>query len=555
LGIKIANSIDVTRSKAKKQLSPLIPSLKTRTEDKKHYDVSKGFLEELGVNGQQFKTLFDRLPQGIALYKMVYDPKGDPNDFILLESNKMYNNINYFKRDHIGKNATEFNPKIKNDNTNWIGVFGRVANTCTPEHFETYCETEDKWYQIYLYSPKKSFFVSVFMDITHQKKQATRDFEEQKKSEQKLSFSEKKYRRLYETTQDGIMARDLQGKMIDCNQAYAKMLGYSKKELRNLTVRDLLPEKWHEQREEVVNKVLQTGRSIVFEREYKRKDSSVFPASVRTWRLTDGKGKVIGIWSSVRDITEQKDSQKNLEKYANVLKKIIKDRTKQLKDSERLVAIGQTAGMVGHDLRNPLQTVIGELYLAKKEVESLAENEVKNNLNESIQVIEEQAVYMDKIVSDLQAFVQPIRVDKKPFYLQELVSEILASVMTPSNITVKIQINDDFPQIKADLHLIKRVLINLVTNSVQAMPKGGTLTLTGKVTPRGQVLVTVKDTGVGIPNAIKNQIFTPLFTTKPRGQGFGLAVCKRVIEAHGGTITFESTAGKGAEFTIQFPAN
>jgi signal transduction histidine kinase len=67
--------------------------------------------------------------------------------------------------------------------------------------------------------------------------------------------------------------------------------------------------------------------------------------------------------------------------------------------------------------------------------------------------------------------------------------------------------------------------------------------------------VTVKDAGVGIPDHIKRQIFTPLFTTKSRGQGFGLAVCKRVIEAHGGTITFESTAGKGAEFTIQLPAN
>ncbi|HEX7482117.1 MAG TPA: ATP-binding protein, partial [Candidatus Bathyarchaeia archaeon] len=355
--------------------------------------------------------------------------------------------------------------------------------------------------------------------------------------------------------QDGIMARDLQAGMIDCNLAYAKMLGYTKKELRSLAVHELLPEKWHKQREEIVHKVLQTGKSIVFEREYKRKDGSVFPASVRTWRLTDGKGKVIGIWSTVRDITEQKNSQKNLEKYADVLKKIIEDRTKQLKDSERLAAIGQTAGMVGHDLRNPLQTVIGELYLAKKEVESLVESEVKNNLNESIQAIEEQAVYMDKIVSDLQAFVQPVRVDKKPFSLKELANEILALVITPNNITVKMQIKDDFPQIKADLHLIKRVLINLVTNSVQAMPDGGTLTLTGQVNPQGQVFVTVKDTGVGIPNAIKNQIFTPLFTTKPRGQGFGLAVCKRVIEAHGGTISFESTAGKGTEFTIHFPAN
>jgi len=393
------------------------------------------------------------------------------------------------------------------------------------------------------------------MNITQQKKKKARELERQKKSEQQLSFSEKKYRRLYETTQDGIMARDLQGKMIDCNLAYAKMLGYTKKELKNLAVQQLLPEKWHQQREEIVNKVLLTGRSIVFEREYQRKDGTVFPASVRTWRLTDGKGKAIGIWSIVRDITEQKASQRNLEMYADVLKKIIEDRTKQLKDSERLAAIGQTAGMVGHDLRNPLQTITGELYLAKGEVDSLAEGDVKSNLQESIHVIEEQAAYMDKIVSDLQAFVQPVRIDKKPINLKELVANVLALVATPNSITVQSRIQEDFPQIKADLQLLKRVLINLVTNSVQAMPDGGKLTLTGQVNPDGQVLISVRDTGVGIPDALKNQIFTPLFTTKPRGQGFGLAVCKRVIEAHGGTISFESTAGKGTKFTIQFPTS
>jgi two-component system sensor kinase FixL len=511
-------------------------------------------LEELGVNSRQLKFLFDKLPQGVAIYKMVYNQKGEPVDFTLLESNSMYDEIHYFKRERIGKFATEFNPKTKDVPTDWISVYGRVADTCLPESFETYCESENKWYQIYIYSPKKTFFVSLFMDITEQKKRVAHEFEKQKKSEQQLSFSEKKYRRLYETTQDGIMARDLAGKMIDCNLAYAKMLGYTKKELKHLSINDLLPEKWREQREKIVDKVLQTGHSILFEREYKRKDKSVFPASVRTWRLTDGKGKVIGIWSIVRDITEQKDLQKNLEKHADVLKEIIEERTKQLKDSERLAAIGQTAGMVGHDLRNPLQTITGELYLAKGDVDLLAESEAKNNLQESIHVIEEQAAYMDKIVSDLQAFVQPIRIDKKPIDLNGLVSSVLAIVATPSNITVKTQIKKDCPQIKADLQLLKRVLINLVTNSVQAMPDGGILTLTGQVNSDGQVLIAVRDTGVGIPEKIKNQIFTPLFTTKPRGQGFGLAVCKRVIEAHGGTIGFESTAGKGAEFTIQFPA-
>ena len=342
--------------------------------------------------------------------------------------------------------------------------------------------------------------------------------------------------------------------MIDCNLAYAKMLGYSKKELRNLTIKQLLPEKWLEQREKIVKKVLKTGHSLVFEREYKRKDGSVFPASVRTWRLTNGKGKVVGIWSIVRDITEQKELQRNLENQADYLKKIIEDRTKQLKDSERLVAIGQTAGMVGHDLRNPLQTVIGELYLAKNEVTTLADGEVKRNLQESIHVIEEQAVYMDKIVSDLQAFVQPIKIDKKPFSLKELVSSVLSSVAIPSNVVMQTQI-DDFPQIKGDLQLLKRVLINLVTNAVQAMVDGGKLTITGHVNLEEQAVISVQDTGIGIPEAIKRQIFTPLFTTKPRGQGFGLAVCKRVIEAHCGTINFESIERKGAKFTIQFPAN
>ncbi len=552
-GIKIVSSIDVAQSKACRQGSPLIHTSQTPIKVKKRIDVNKDFLEELGVNSQQFKILFDNLPQGVALYKMIYDQQGKPVDYILLESNMVYDDIHYFKRERIGQKATEFNPKIKYDKMGWIALYGKVATTGVPEYFETYCKPDDKWYEIYIYSPKKTFFVSVFMDINDQKKRFAKEIEEQKKSEQKLSFSEKKYRRLYETSQDGIMARDLKGNMVDCNQAYAKMLGYSRKELEHLPVQRCLPAKWHEQRDRIVKKVLQTGRSIVFEREYRRKDGSVFPASVRTWRLTDGKGKVVGIWSTVRDITEQKERQKNLQDQADYLQKVVEDRTKQLKDSERLAAIGQTAGMVGHDLRNPLQTITGELYLAKTEISSLGEGEVRSNLQESIHLIEEQAAYMDKIVSDLQAFVQPIKIDKKPFSLKELVSNVLKSVAKPANVTVRTRIVDA-PQIKADLQLLKRVLINLVTNSIQAMPDGGKLTLSGQINQDGQVSLSVQDTGVGIPDATKNQIFTPLFTTKPRGQGFGLAVCKRVIEAHSGTISFESKVGKGTKFTIQFPA-
>jgi len=555
-GNTTANSIDLTQPKPDNQTNRFISSPKiSSSQDIEDGGNSRDLLEDLGISNLQFRSLFDNLPQGVALYKMVFDKDGVPVDFILLESNKAYDDIHFFKRERIGKKATELDPNIKNGSVDWLCFYGKVAATCVPEQLETYFEPKDKWYQIYAYSPKKTYFVSVFMDITEQKKKNAMELSEEEKWEQQLFLSEKRYRKLYETSQDGIMERDLKGRMVDCNKAYAKMLGYSKNELRLMTAQQLIPEKWHEQREKTVNKVLQTGRSIVFEREYKRKDGTVFPASVRTWPSTDAKGKVIGIWSIVRDITEQKEYQKNLLDHANDLEKIVEDRTKQLKDSERLAAIGQTAAMVGHDLRNPLQSITGELYLAKSEVETLPQGEVKNNLAESIQIIEEQSAYMDKIVSDLQAFVRPIRIDKQPISLTELVAAVLASVAIPENIKMNMDMKTDFPKVKADAQLLKRVLINLVTNAVQAMPDGGELTVSAELNSQNQAVVAVQDTGVGIAEKIKNQIFTPLFTTKPRGQGFGLAVCKRVIEAHGGSINFESQEGKGAKFTIQFPAN
>jgi len=531
-------SIDVTQQKANTKISTSPNFLKSQQSQ---IDENRRLFKNLGKK-PEIASLFKRMPQGLALHKILCDKNGTPVDFVTLEVNKAYERILGLKKEKIvfQKTAKDYPLTILSPKS-WLEIYSEVASTGKPKLFEACSKTKDNYYQVYVYSMKSGYFVSMFLNITARKK-----------AEEELRSTEKRYRRLYETTQDGIMARDLKGKMIDCNPAYAKMLGYSKKELRNLSIQGLLPEKWHEQREKVVNKIVQTGHSIVFEREYRRKDGSVFPASVRSWRLTDGKGKVIGVWSIVRDITEQKEHQKNLEKNTNILQRIIDERTKQLKNSERLAAIGQTAGMVGHDLRNPLQTITGELYLAKAEVNSLEAGTAKANLQDSLRIIEEQANYMDKIVSDLQAFVQPIKIDKVPFSLKELVTAVIESITIPPNIKVKTRIPRGFPQIKADFQLLKRVLINLVTNSVQAMPEGGKITLTAKVDSEGHVLISVKDTGIGIPEEIKPQIFTPLFTTKPRGQGFGLAVCKRVIEAHGGTISFESKKSKGTKFTIQF---
>ena len=182
----------------------------------------------------------------------------------------------------------------------------------------------------------------------------------------------------------------------------------------------------------------------------------------------------------------------------------------------------------------------------------MPDSEQKTNIIESMDAIEEQITYMDKIVSDLQAFVRPVEVHKQEVNLKQLIIGILAQINIPKNVETNIKI-DDALAADADPQLLKRVFINLVTNAVQAMPKGGELTIKAQTIGQGQVKIVVEDTGEGISDEIKPKIFTPLFTTKPKGQGFGLAVCKRVIEAQGGTISFESQVGKGTAFTMSLP--
>ena len=123
----------------------------------------------------------------------------------------------------------------------------------------------------------------------------------------------------------------------------------------------------------------------------------------------------------------------------------------------------------------------------------------------------------------------------------------------PENVKVTVKIEPDARKVVADSTIINRIMYNLVTNAVQAMPKGGKLTIRTYKEAK-DVIIAVKDTGVGIPETVKGKLFTPMFTTKSKGQGFGLAVIKRMTEALGGTVSFESQEGKGTTFTVRLPS-
>jgi diguanylate cyclase (GGDEF)-like protein/PAS domain S-box-containing protein len=149
-------------------------------------------------------------------------------------------------------------------------------------------------------------------------------------AEEQLRRSEERYRTLYESSRDGIVAANLESRITECNQPYAEMLGYSREELKRLRHQKITPSKWHAFNEDVFREVMERGYSYEFEQEYIRKDGKVFPVSLRTWRIDDETGNPVGMYSVVRDITERKRAEEALRRAHDDLEVRVQERTAEL---------------------------------------------------------------------------------------------------------------------------------------------------------------------------------------------------------------------------------
>jgi PAS domain S-box-containing protein len=242
----------------------------------------------------------------------------------------------------------------------------------------------------------------------------------------------------------------------------------------------------------------------------------------------DADGKLVEVNGCWTDITELKEMEQ------------------RLKQAERLAGIGEAAAMVGHDLRNPLQGITGAAYVLRTHEGSLSEEG-----REMLHVIEDGIERSDKIINDLLTYSGELHLELSTINAKMLIDQTLAGMKIPENINV-VNNAENHPAVQVDVEKMQRVCVNLIKNAVDAMPNGGALTITSTDSD-GNLLVSFKDTGEGISEEILGKIWSPLFTTKAKGMGYGLAIVKRFIEAHGGAVSLETNLGKGSTFTISIP--
>jgi len=386
-----------------------------------------------------------------------------------------------------------------------------------------------------------------------------RDITERKKMEAAVAYERDLLHALMDNIPDTIYFKDVASRFTRINRAQALCLrAKDPEEAVGKTDFDYYAEEFAREAYADEQKIFKTRKPLVKVEKVKWRDGKYRWVSVIKVPIIDKDGRVTGLAGISRDITEIKEMEEKLRQYSEHLEELVQERTEELRQTnaklvkaERLAAIGELAGMVGHDLRNPLTGIKGAVYYLKTKYGAEADLKTKEIFETADKAID----YSNKIINDLLDYSRNLTLEPVNTTPKALLKNALSLVEVPERIKI-VDATEGKREIKADTMSMSRVFINIITNAFDAMPEGGTLTVTSRAV-KGKVEITFKDTGTGMSKETLSKLTrgSPLFTTKAKGMGLGLPICKRIVEAHGGKISLESALGKGTTITITIPVN
>ena len=262
---------------------------------------------------------------------------------------------------------------------------------------------------------------------------------------------------------------------------------------------------------------------------------------------------------------ERNMAEDEVKEHSEHLEVMVKERTQELRDAqeelisqERKIALGQIAGGMAHELRHPLGVISNSIYYLQTVL-----SDIDESTNEHMSMISSEITRANKLISDLLDFSHLRTPKREEMKLSELIEQVLEVQKPSQGVKVSIVIPDDIPLLVMDPGQISQVLGNLVENAYQAMPEGGELTIKAHTIENSKdseksmesecIVLSIQDTGTGISEENMKKLFDPLFSTKERGIGLGLAISESIIEANGGSIEVESEEGVGSIFKVNLP--
>jgi len=369
------------------------------------------------------------------------------------------------------------------------------------------------------------------------------DISERKRMERDLKEANEFLMKLIESSVDGIIVTNTKGDILMFNRGAENILEYKADEVvGKMNIRSIYEPGVAK---EVMEKLRSpdyggVGKLTSFPIFHRRKDGESIEGDLSASIIYDENGKEIASVGIFKDLRERLGIERELQKTQQALLQ-----------SEKLAAMGRLTSQIAHELNNPIYGIMNTLELLKTEIspESKRRKILELALSETQRLAE--------MLRNMLSFSKPEEEKRRPVKMNELIGGILLVMekqMRESNIKVETALDDEIPEVMASTNQMRQVMLNMLKNAKEAMPKGGTLTVkTSKEV--NKVLIHIQDTGVGIPEEIRDKIFEAFFTTKQKvkGVGLGLSVCYGIIKDHGGEIKVESEEEKGTTFTISLP--